>query len=401
MKQFLKKNLDKFYSSLMYLIITLSIAGIAKSTILLDKNTISSEINLWALSELLINYEGGFVRRGFLGQLIYFFDSDNILFDTALKFTFFNFIIFICLVQINLYSSNLPNLNKFLFHLSIFGVLDMTLYGGFFLRKEIYLINLYLILLIISKKLKNLNMFIFFSYFFITIALLIHEGVGFFIYFPFSIYLFKNLNIAQKNIKIYKLYTVLLFFLMVIFMGNNDTVFKVLDSLSSFDKALIYNTMSSSAIDAISWGFYEALRLFYILLFSGSVVLWFFFLLFIPFTIQIVTGLKLIEIVNEMKELFISNKEFLLIVPIFLLGWDWGRWIFILFYFCFFTLIKESNFEKNIISKFSLISSYIFISLVTKLPECCINVENTEVSSNFYRIFKSVALTIQDILIGF
>ena len=30
--------------------------------------------------KLLINYEGGFVRRGFIGNLIYQIDSDGILF---------------------------------------------------------------------------------------------------------------------------------------------------------------------------------------------------------------------------------------------------------------------------------------------------------------------------------
>lgn len=401
MKKFLNKNLEKFYSLIMYSLISLSIAGIAKSTILLDKNLISSEVNLWALSELLINYEGGFVRRGLIGQLIFFLDSDGILFDTALKLTFINFIIFILLVQLNLNFSNLSNLNKLLFHLSIFSVLDMTLYGGFFPRKEIYLINFYLILLLISRRFQNFNVFIFSSYLFITLALLIHEGIGFFIYFPFSIYLLKKNKINQINIKIYILYTVLLFLLTVIFMGDRDIVIKILDSLSSFDRTLIYNGVSESAIDTINWGLYEALRLFYIVFFSGSIVMWLFFLVFIPFTIQVVANLKLIEIVNQMKELLISNKEFLLIVPIFFLGWDWGRWIFILFYFSFFTLIKENVFKKNRVSNFSLISFYIFISLITVLPECCINVESTAVSSNFYRIFKSVTLTIQDIFISF
>ena len=41
----------------------------------------------WVVADLLINYEGGFVRRGLLGQLNYFF-------ETKLKFSNLSFLIF-------------------------------------------------------------------------------------------------------------------------------------------------------------------------------------------------------------------------------------------------------------------------------------------------------------------
>jgi hypothetical protein len=78
-------KLDKVTNLVSLLIYFLSIAQVAKKTILSS----TLEYSPWSYSELIIFYPGLFTRRGFLGELITLIDSDLILFDTV------NFILFI------------------------------------------------------------------------------------------------------------------------------------------------------------------------------------------------------------------------------------------------------------------------------------------------------------------
>ena len=78
-----------------YLLSLVSIIQVAKATLAERNNSEFIDINAWSFQELLINYQGGFVRRGFIGNLIYLIDDDGILFDTLYVFVFVNFLIFI------------------------------------------------------------------------------------------------------------------------------------------------------------------------------------------------------------------------------------------------------------------------------------------------------------------
>ncbi|MDC2980520.1 hypothetical protein OAZ14_03630, partial [Candidatus Pelagibacter sp.] len=59
---------------------------------LIFKKNFSLFIGNWALGEWLINYEGGFVRRGFLGQIFKLFDNPGLIinwFQKVIIFLFF------------------------------------------------------------------------------------------------------------------------------------------------------------------------------------------------------------------------------------------------------------------------------------------------------------------------
>ena len=165
-----------FQKFLYYLLSLISIVQVAKSTLFERNNSNFLDIHPWAFQELLINYQGGFVRRGFIGNLIYLFDNDGVLFDTLYVFVFINFIIFVILINLNL--SNLSNLQKLLFHISIFAPFSITLFGDYYARKEIFILNLYLALLFLYKK-KKVKLLVFSIFFVGLISLLIHEGITF------------------------------------------------------------------------------------------------------------------------------------------------------------------------------------------------------------------------------
>ena len=67
------------YQFFSYALSLISIFQVAKATVLERNNYEFIDINPWSFTELLINYEGGFVRRGFIGNIIFQLDNDGIL----------------------------------------------------------------------------------------------------------------------------------------------------------------------------------------------------------------------------------------------------------------------------------------------------------------------------------
>lgn len=375
-----------------------SIIQVAKTTLFERNNSNFLDIHPWAFQELLINYQGGFVRRGFIGNLIYLFDNDGVLFDTLYIFVFINFLIFVFLINLNLKISNLSNLQKLLFHISIFAPFSITLFGDYYARKEIFIINFYLALLFLYKK-KKVKLLVLSIFFVGLISLLIHEGITFFLLFPFLIHLLKKINISNRVSSLFKISMIFTFAVIVLFKGNMQVVSKIYESMSPEDLNLINSAgYSSTAIDAIGWGILDTLKTTYVLFFSGSLVYWSVFFMFILFTTSIIINSKIYDVYLSLKELIMNNKEFLLILPLFTLGYDWGRWIFTIFYLYFFLLITDKDFQLEKI-KFNLnIAAYLFVSLLTEMPACCIQQGGTAVTSNYYRIFKSIEITIMNFL---
>ena len=393
----LKINPNSIYFLLTsYLLALVSIFQVAKATIFEKNNFEFIDINPWAFTELLINYEGGFVRRGFVGNLIFQIDSDGILFDTLYDIVFINFFVFVILILINLDKSNLTSLQKLLFHISIFAPFNITLFSNFVARKEIFIINFYLLILLIFKT-SNKKIFLFSCFFFSVLSILIHEGITFFIYFPFLVYLMKKKNVQKKFITGFIYMIVFIFTIIILNKGNSQIVNQIWSSLSSQDIVLI-NNLNPNAITAIGWGVIDTLKTTYVLVFSGSLIYWSVFFVMLIYTISIVFNDLITETYLNLKTILVSNKQFLLILPLFIIGFDWGRWILTIFYLLFFTLLLE--YKKNL-NSLRLTYNLIFftvISLLTELTPCCIAMEGTAVSSNYYRIFKSIELTITQFL---
>ena len=119
------------------------------------------------------------------------------------------------------------------------------------------------------------------------------------------------------------------------------------------------------------------LWLFYIALMVVSI----FVILDIPFsTISTINPVALLK----------ENLIFLFIVPIFIVGFDWGRWIFSIFYFLFFTLINSESVKKiNSFKVKELI--FLVISFFTIMPECCLEMTKGDmITKNLYRVFESI-----------
>ena len=387
---------SKLFSLASFGLILLSILQVAKSTIAEINNNEFLDINPWAFSDLLINYQGGFVRRGLIGEIVFYLDSDGILFDTVYKIIFLNFCIFVILILLNLKILNLNTFQKFLFHISIFGVFNMSLFGNYFARKEIFVINLFLILVIIYKKFSK-QIFIYTAHLFSLFAILIHEGIGFFLFYPFVMYLFSKIKNSNKFKFSFRITNLSIFLLIFFFKGNNSIALHIINSLSADDRYLIKN-LDQNAITALGWGMNEVFNSIYIVLFSGSVVLWIVFFLAIPISISIVLGISFYDLVNKCKKIIYSNYEFLLVPLLFILGWDWGRWILTIFYFLFFVFFLEIDNHQPKNTQSLIVLLFTIISFLTSMPPCCLEMGSTKVSSNIYRIYKSFEITIMSLM---
>ena len=380
--QYLKKN---YLSLLNFLIYTFSIAQVATRTILSD----SFEIHYWSFSELLIYYPGRFIRRGLIGQIIQLIDNDGILLDSTLLVVFINFCLFTLFLFLNLRTFELTSHQSFLLLMSTFGIYQVTIYNQYFHRKEMFLITIFLIINLLLKNRLDSNLK-FVSVLFLTlISILIHEGIAL-LMFPFIYYLLKK---KTDNLKIHKLYFItclLTFFIVILNAGTPEISDQIRNSLSMEDR--IFFEGERDAITTIGWSLYDTFTLTtFTLIFSGSMFLWFFYIALMVLSVFVILDIPFSKIstVNS-KELLKDNLIFLFIIPIFIVGFDWGRWIFSIFYFLFFTLVNIEPVKK--IDSFKIKELiFITISFFTIMPECCLEMTKGDmITKNLYRVFESI-----------
>lgn len=379
------------------LIYLLSITQVAKRTVLSE----TLEYSPWSFSELLISYPDQFIRRGLIGETIHIISSDTVLFDTVNLVVFINFVIFTLLSFTFIKLSNLSSIQHFLYLISIFGILNVSMFNQYFHRKEMFVLNLFLIILLTLRFRANEYLILIISSICSILMILIHEGIAM-ITIPFIVYLFKKMLDNSK--KVLYVYTpiVLLIFLTVILGSGSDSSSNVMwENLSEFDKNQI--VITPNAITAIGWSVLDSfLNTTQILIFSGSMFLWTFYFFMVGFTLFVIFNINFNKIYidySKVKSFLVKEKYFLVIPVLFVIGFDWGRWLFSLFHLCFFSYLtlKENTIITTIrwtIPMFILAVTSIF----TIMPECCLQMSGTIISSNYYRIIKSMEITLMNLI---
>lgn len=137
-------------------------------------------INEWAFSETLINYSGGFVRRGFLGE---FFST--ILQTSGSRYYTLSFVFFLssfihCLYFIYNKSKHFPLLTRLAFIFCPFGIYYLISNINFFFgRRDILILNFLIVMC--SKNFKSFNSKIFTFFIFGAILTLTYEMFLFFL----------------------------------------------------------------------------------------------------------------------------------------------------------------------------------------------------------------------------
>lgn len=379
------------------LIYLLSITQVAKRTILSE----TLEYSPWSFSELLISYPDQFIRRGLIGETIQIIASDTILFDAVNLVVFINFVIFTLLSFAFIKLSNLSSIQHFLYLISIFGILNISMFNQYFHRKEMFVLNLFLIILLTLRFRANEYLILIISSICSILMILIHEGIAM-ITIPFIVYLFKKmLDNSKKVLYVYTPIVLLIFLTVILGSGSDSSSNVIWENLSEFDKNQI--VINPNAITAIGWSVLDSfLNTTQILIFSGSMFLWTFYFFMVGFTLFVIFNINFNKIYidySKVKSFLVKEKYFLVIPVLFVIGFDWGRWLFSLFHLCFFSYLtlKENTIITTIrwtVPMFILAVTSIF----TIMPECCLQMSGTVISSNYYRIIKSMEITLMNLI---
>ena len=184
-----KKNFFKFY--LIFVFIT-------SIVFLYNKFLYPTD---WTTSEWLINYQGGFVRRGLSGE---FFFQIYKIFEVNIRYIVFYFNLIILAFFYIIFFSFMKNIE-------INKLLVFFLYSPFFLvypaaepeviaRKEFLLFIIYIIY--INLLLSNSNKIYIYLSTFLPIMNLIWDGIIFYLIFFFITFLFKR-DLKKKKINLF------------------------------------------------------------------------------------------------------------------------------------------------------------------------------------------------------
>ncbi len=365
-----KKNFSNYF--LILIIISLSIYFLWSIKLLNDFPW------RYVFTDWIINYEGGYIRRGLLGEI-----SINLskAFNINIKYIFFLLHFSIYLLFHILFYKYFKNFNKnYIFYFLCFSPL-VFLYPlatfEAFSRKEIFFITFFLLSCFITLNSNNRKIIFLSTNFLVFLSYLIHESSIFFInffYLVFFIYLKQNnYKISYFEILIIIVVYFTLFFLL--FIPVTDEKISLMISyinqnffeITEFSGAISWLKRSASS----SFLFLEV-NTIYLKDFLRYLILLHFLIIFL-FLMLRNDYFKL----NKYISLF-TILTFLSPLCLFILINDWGRLVYIYYNFCLiftfyffyknpsiFLNIDKFKFLQNINYKIKIILTICYTSLWT------------------------------------
>jgi len=317
----------------------------------------------YTFTDWLINYEGGFVRRGLLGQIV--FELSKLL-NIQIKFLILIFQISIYLIYFLLFFLLLSKRETNFFWLLIifspisflYPMAELEALG----RKDIFVITSFLIFSIINYR--SLSSLLFSFIFIFTLSCLIHEITFFYIFHYLFVFYVKNkIFINQKlNIKHYLVSFLSLGVLLYLnlYLHNFVVIEDIVNSYNYENLTALSGSFShiSPTIDSVFFKTFSNINIVTIARYG--------FLILIS-TTPLIYFIKIkSDYENKyfsFQNIFISN--ILLSIPLYLLIFDWGRVIYI--NYNFFIIIIIFIFNSNLINTKYLQKKLEFISKPIKI----------------------------------
>lgn len=305
-----------------------------------------SEYSNWQYADWLINYQGGFVRRGFIGEILF----------RIHKISLINLDLLILIFVIFLYSIFSYFLLKSVKYLkSSYENLLIILSPGFFLypvmnseivgRKDILLISVFSSLVFLERKIHHKLLLPIFIIAIVTISL---SHSAFVFYIPYFLILYILVKSNRRLIfNLFDLFTfvvisVALIFLIQFFNGSQMHIEKICESVINFASkncgssdqiAFLDNNLEYYLLEKISRKIHLKSYLFIYVL---SV-----FLVFLFISLKLLNSRYTSEFISFKKfnPFLVICLLFLFTLPIYILGLDWGRYIYISFSITYFLYI--------------------------------------------------------------
>ena len=344
------------------------------------------EYSAWQYSDWLINYQGGFVRRGLIGEIL--FKLHN-FFSIRLDFLVLLLVIFLYVLLALLIIKSLKYLKNSKLDTLIFLSPGFFIYpimnSGLSGRKEILLYVIIGLFVFFEEKIKSKYLLgiIIFSIFFTSLT---HSGLLF--YIPYLIFIFLLVKIERdKKLKYTELFIILLSMLSVLLLitfnqGSKLQVIEICSSIKSFVLDDCPNEgqffwLAVPVKDHIGFKSLTDLSDFRTLLvYFISLILVFIFIGIKLFYSKFKTNSFFI---NKLNPFIILPLLFFFTIPIYFLGWDWGRYIsmsyfcsYFIYIFCIKKKLLVFNFNKNKInfnlSKKKFLVVVLFYSLCWTFP---------------------------------
>lgn len=307
----------------------------------------------WNISEWLVNYQGGFTRRGLLGESALLISN---LFNTSIRKVILLFQIISVGLYLILTFYLLKSIKKnYLLVFAIFSPVFL-LYPIAELeslaRKEIFLIISFIGLIHICSC-KKLEKFKYFYYLIIVpILILIWEGIVFYIQFFVLVLIFKDLN--KRQLSFFKLIIINIPSLIALYYVvskklSPEEINIMCQTVNECYGAMYYlnNNLSDNISEVLTKIELTSFIRYSLIIFFG----------FLPLTVLI-----FISRLNQFKNQSPSNLYFLFIKMLFsstliyIIAIDWGRWVNISYTLSLFTFIyllknKYIKISKNKLNK--------------------------------------------------
>lgn len=302
----------------------------------------------WTIFEWLINYQGGFTRRGFIGEIVFQFSK---IFPTTLRET-------ILLFQLISYLVYFTLIFKFLKKLNINLLLVFAIYSPLFVlypiaevevlaRKEIFVFISFLLIANIFEKPKIENRHFFYFALILSINTLIWEGVVFYLSFFIMVLIVKDKFIFNQSFLIKLILCItpvfIILYFIVFFRLTENEVNIMCNSVNECYAAMTYldNNLNSN-ISEVTSQFKFSYLLRYILIF---------FIGFLPLLILMKNSN--FKIKTKMNKNNILSLFILMLLPniiFYYIAQDWGRWMNISYTLSLLTylyLYKNNYIEVN------------------------------------------------------
>ncbi|WP_143544378.1 hypothetical protein [Salinimicrobium sediminis] len=367
----------------------------------------------------MINYQGGFVRRGLLGEIILKLNSCCGLdpYSAIITLSLISFILLIGFFVIKLKKGGYT-----LFFLPFVIFLGNPIIHDFWVRKDILLVLIFILIIhLITRRTRPNLIFVNLS---LVVGILIHESIAFF-GFPIIFLLLYSKKKSFWTSVLFLFPSLLVFFLVLYYKGSFYISQKIWDSWKaiSFPHESAEKLNIPAAIDGLSWSLKQGLLFSYHTLrnFQDGIyapIGWIVIIVVIYFILSNTDKLNIkllgYQGYNVFSKTIISNLlllQFISVVPLFILGWDYGRWIFLWVTSSFAVYLILSQRELNqlfpqVISnatrKINLLLTQVFkgtsillLCLLIGFPAHSWSLTSTINSSSFIIVLKFISRVIE------
>lgn len=330
----------------------------------------------WSMSDLLVNYQGGFVRRGLLGQICYLLGGFtglpiNVVAISISLLAFAFVVVYLC--------KTTKLLPVFVLFSPIF--LGSAAFGQFIVRKDFVMISLFILLVNQLTKKPDVKQSVLWVNVIIVCGTLIHEAFYFLALGAIlNIWKVGQSSIQKLLLTLRKYFTLFLLPLIPIVAPGSSTVaidinnslvptWERIEGVGCCDNP-------SATIESLGWDAGKALELPFSVLNDYSHGIWVPMGWMVCFILPLLVlrGMMSRNNASRFRNLFFV--QIICFIPIFVIGWDYGRWGFLVFVttIVLFNVVSESaHLEGEATIPTKTYSS--FLVLMTAMPICCWSVE--------------------------